>query len=367
MPKCVNEEKLTEKNNMKANNHEILTFGELVEKHAIDHRVTYVRKMTTRFVPISIGGLSHPVIKDHISDQTRPRFVIRMENSTVDFKGAIVKNNLNEIVKSGLIEHQHEDHAPWFWRQRYQNIDLLQPNERVVGNTLYLSTIWWNSYYHFQVDVMGKLFVLLSCCSLDEFDHIIFAGNPSKYMLEIFATLGLIEKIRIEPSVPMMYSKLTIPSYCANGDGYIPADLVHFLQKSVGKNIPVRPKSKIYISRKNAGTRRVINEDAVETFLMKYGFKTLFLEQMTVLEQLTEFANATDVIAPHGAGLTNLIYAQEGTRVLEFFSGQYVNKCYAELSGESKLEYYYAVFEKNPESPDDIMVDLKILDEFLQQ
>jgi len=343
----------------------ILTFGELIEKHAFNNQLTYGRKLTKRTVPKSLGGYSHPVIRDHISDQTRPRFILEMENSTIHFNGAIVLNNQNEIVKGALFEHQHGDDSPWLWRQRYLNIDISYPKQIVIGNSLYLTTIWWNNYYHFHVDVLGKLFIAAMYHSLEEFDHIIFPGSPSQYMLEIFSNLRLIDKLRLEPNMPIMYSKITIPSYSAFGDGYVPFDLINFLKKNVGGNIPVKTKSKIYISRKNATTRRVLNEDALEIILNKNGFKTLYLEHMPISEQISEFANASVIITPHGAGLTNLVYAQERTRILEFFSTHYVNKCFAELAGEANLDYHYAVFEKVPQSPEDIMVDLNILNDFL--
>jgi capsular polysaccharide biosynthesis protein len=128
----------------------------------------------------------------------------------------------------------------------------------------------------------------------------------------MLAILGLLEKIRIEQKEPIVYSKITIPSYCASGDGYIPIDLVQFLQRSLSINIPgSKEKSKIYVSRKNAGWRRVINEEYLEPILKKANFKILCNETMSVGDQIQAFSNASVVIAPHGAGLTNIIYSHK--------------------------------------------------------
>jgi capsular polysaccharide biosynthesis protein len=191
-------------------------------------------------------------------------------------------------------------------------------------------------------------------------------GPPPPYIVEMIAILGLTGKIRFEPSEPITYARLTVPSYCASGDGYIPSDLVNFLRNNLARNVPLeRDKRKLFISRKNAGWRRILNEPNVESLLKKANFKTLRLEEMSVKEQITEFTNASIVIAPHGAGLTNLIYSQEGTKVLEFFSESYVNKCYVELAGESMLDYYYAVFKAPEQSPKDMFLDLALLEQFL--
>jgi hypothetical protein len=351
---------------MRVDSHKILTFGEIINQHALEGCTKYSRALTKRSTSRAIDGLSHPIIQDHVSNQSTPRFAVYLENATPYLNGAIIKNKDNEIIKSPFLHHQHNDHAPWSWYERYSTYELSQPTKMILGNTLYLSDIWWESYYHFQVDILGKMLVALSFYPLVNYDYIILPNTPPSYVLEILEILGIIHKIRIEPKEPVTYSQLTIPSYCASGDGYIPIELVRFLQDNVAKNISnSKEKSKIYISRKNAGWRRVINEELLEPILKKAGFKILCNENMSVKEQIVAFSNASTVISPHGAGLTNLIYCNAGTRVFEVFSESYIHKCYAELAGEMELDYHYAVFKNPPQSPKDILLDINVLDKFL--
>src|SRR5262249_3411263 len=65
----------------------------------------------------------------------------------------------------------------------------------------------------------------------------------------------------------------------------------------------------IYISRSKAHKRRLINEDQVVKFLSAYDFRAYVLEQMSFEEQVRLFHQARMVVAPHGAGLTNMIFA----------------------------------------------------------
>jgi hypothetical protein len=58
------------------------------------------------------------------------------------------------------------------------------------------------------------------------------------------------------------------------------------------------------------------NETEVESGLKSYGFKTYLLEKMSLREQVILFAQAKIVIAPHGAGLTNLIFSQPAREAL---------------------------------------------------
>jgi capsular polysaccharide biosynthesis protein len=48
-----------------------------------------------------------------------------------------------------------------------------------------------------------------------------------------------------------------------------------------------------------------------------HGFSTHMLEDLSFDEQITLFSQAEFVVAPHGAGLANLLFCQPGTKVLE--------------------------------------------------
>jgi capsular polysaccharide biosynthesis protein len=63
---------------------------------------------------------------------------------------------------------------------------------------------------------------------------------------------------------------------------------------------------KIYITRNDALTRRVVNEQEVIEELTKIGFEIFSLEGLSIVDQAKLFSMAKIVVAPHGAGLTNL-------------------------------------------------------------
>ncbi len=74
-----------------------------------------------------------------------------------------------------------------------------------------------------------------------------------------------------------------------------------FLRKQFLQKTPFPMKEKrerIYISRKSASLRRVINEQDVIQFLEKFGFKSICLETLSVAEQAVTFAAAKVIIAP---------------------------------------------------------------------
>ncbi len=94
---------------------------------------------------------------------------------------------------------------------------------------------------------------------------------------------------------------------------------------------------KIFISRRKALGRRIINENEVIKALEPLGFTTYILEEMSYIEQVKLFAQAKVIIAPHGAGLTNLIFA-DNPIIVELF-GAYVGREFANLARGMGFKY----------------------------
>jgi hypothetical protein len=74
--------------------------------------------------------------------------------------------------------------------------------------------------------------------------------------------------------------------------------------------------TRIFITRRNARAR-VIGEWEVEHALSSIGFTPVTASGMTVSEQARLFSKAEVIVAGHGAGLTNMIFAPTGARVVE--------------------------------------------------
>lgn len=98
---------------------------------------------------------------------------------------------------------------------------------------------------------------------------------------------------------------------------------------------------RIWISRSKASGRRVVNEAEVMELLSRFGFVSRILEDLSFTEQVRLFAKARFVVAPHGAGLANMIFSDE-LSVVELF-GSYVNPSFFTLA--SSLGFRYACLE----------------------
>jgi len=119
---------------------------------------------------------------------------------------------------------------------------------------------------------------------------------------------------------------------------------------------------RIYISRADADLRQVTNESAVMSHLSNKGFERYVLSEMTMKEQVDLFSSAELVVAPHGAGLINMIYGDH-ISVVELF-GDNVHPCYYAIAAGFGFEYRYLLCEPVGKS---MRVDVERLDEVVSE
>ena len=96
----------------------------------------------------------------------------------------------------------------------------------------------------------------------------------------------------------------------------------------------------IYISRKDSGNRVMLNEDSVESFFKTKGYHVISLSGLSVDDQILIFNGAEKIVAPHGAGLSNIIFCKKGTKVLEFSFEGYNNPCFIRIAQAINLDYH---------------------------
>jgi hypothetical protein len=114
--------------------------------------------------------------------------------------------------------------------------------------------------------------------------------------------------------------------------------------------------NRIYISRKNAIERRVVNENEVLNMLEQYGFERHFLENKSLKENIRLFRDADIIVGPHGAGLTDIIFSKE-CALVELF-GIKLNRSYENLASTLGIDYRPVYCQADSA---DIIVDIKEL------
>ena len=129
---------------------------------------------------------------------------------------------------------------------------------------------------------------------------------------------------------------------------------------------------RVYISRNNSPRRIITNEKELEDLLHKYNFEKYYLEDLSVEDQISLFHSAECVVAPHGAGLVNLVYSNSDTTVLEIFPQYYHDNSFYLLADNKKMPNYHYYIADTPNTQnthpqnEDITVNIRIVEDFLK-
>jgi capsular polysaccharide biosynthesis protein len=196
-------------------------------------------------------------------------------------------------------------------------------------------------------DILPRLELLRrSEIKFKEIDWFIVNSLSKPYQQQTLDLLGIAKDKIIESDrhSHIQASELIVPSFPGYLD-WVPEGTIKFLRETFLPQINLNQnnRSKIYVSRAKAKNRQLINEIEVSQLLTKSGFVTVFLEEMSFLEQVEIFANAKMIVSPHGSGLTNLVFCSSDTKVVELFSPNYIRTDYWMISQQLNLQHYYIV------------------------
>ncbi|MCE2571537.1 glycosyltransferase family 61 protein [Motilimonas eburnea] len=105
----------------------------------------------------------------------------------------------------------------------------------------------------------------------------------------------------------------------------------------------VTPK-RIFLARKPV--LRQYNQKDVFSFLCKYGFEEVYMEDLTIEQQISYIANAEYIVGPTGAAWTNVIFAKKGTKALCWMAKEIGDfPCYSQLAKIVGVELNYIFYD----------------------
>ena len=134
-------------------------------------------------------------------------------------------------------------------------------------------------------------------------------------------------------------SRVLVPSLLAMSTFPHP-EVVKMLRRwFLFKRHPDKPSRRIFVSRADAQSRRLVNEDALWPILCSHGFERVVLGQMSFDEQVRLFAEVDVLLAVHGAGMTNMVFMPPKSRVIEIACAQHPATFFTHLALVSARPY----------------------------
>lgn len=220
------------------------------------------------------------------------------------------------------------------------------PTDRIDVPVVVLATLWRpTNYYHWWIDYVCRA-AAIAVCSDDFQDHVEILIDPSltreqrsllRAVLPSTFPLSPISRHRRVRASHLILLPRSSDFNAATVDPQVAARVRAAVESRYSLE-PSASRKLIYVSREFATRRRFTNEMMLQDLLRRRGFSIVYLEQIPQRDQISMFREADTIVAQHGAGLTNLLFAQSGTRVLEIFSGREAHH-YRWLAHAMQLDY----------------------------
>ncbi len=270
--------------------------------------------------PFYLGDALHP-----FSGTFEETFILSIPNGIAhSHYGWVVISNM--FIKE-MIWKDIEMHL-----QSVYNIATLHKHI-VHDKVVVLGQLAYFNYFHMLSELLGRLaLVEMHGIAYDK----VFIPQNTKFLKEALQLWGLSQDQIIDTfgqTFCIQADTLILPSMVGNITGglklfscYPRADLLGYVKEKLLKAALAKPlfKSaceKVFISRKDAPARKIINEDEVFAQLQPLGFKRYVLSDLSVAQQIQLFHHAKVVIGAQGTSLANSMFCKPHTKVIELFQG----------------------------------------------
>jgi glycosyl transferase family 61 len=309
--------------------------------------------------------IAQELVNENITQLEQELFVCGLSHVYLQLDNGLVEVEGGKILAESGMKSNRLRAASLLGNKKSGNIPHFSD-----GTYATIVTVFDRNYYHWFIDTLPRLY-LFSALNLDEPvtllmrpDSKLYQTTSLRWCLPKNMTVQYVsdhKKVGVE--------KLLMPSYIrSNTNGYVPIEHLNYVRDAIFKNVPIQTKTdqRIYISRSRASRRRVLNEDEVIACLLKYGYKIVQTEKLTLEQQVAQFRAATHIVSPHGAGLVNMLFADNAT-IVEFLGDPNPGSLhFGRLAATLGHKHHYLPVKQKGKDTD-MFVDISVLEKKLAE
>ena len=180
-----------------------------------------------------------------------------------------------------------------------------------ISNAFVLGSSTSNNYYRNISTFLYRVYFIT-----EKTINIAIHRNTSNYVREFIKYILDLKKIKLKKFIFLddnfyLFKDSQIPSF------FDINNVIKFYECAFPFNKNTKSNDFIYISRRNANWRNIINESDFTAHIEKEGFQIIDFETLTIKDQIRKIQSAKKIIAPHGSGLTNLVFGKTKNEVIE--------------------------------------------------
>jgi capsular polysaccharide biosynthesis protein len=324
----------------------MLTTKAWVEKYGAKYKAEFIALFPASKIeekpPLTLESQVHKIYKDEYLHEAPAGFVAKIPAARVwGRNGTVIAPN--DILLTD-VSREFGAYGGIMGKAHSINKQLsLYKCTNLNGNIAVLGTAGTYNYHHWLYDTFCRIYLLKLAGVFDKIDYFIIDFTGLSFQKESLLRIGIpIEKIicandnwrfHIEAEtlyIPSLPSKL----------GRVGVWPVHFLRETFLEKSPNTPV-RLYISRRKATSRKLVNEEEIIRFLEGEGFIEFFPEDHSIVETAACFSKADFIVGVHGSGFANLAFIGKNTKVIDIVAPLHLDPYYWMLSNRNQSHYGY--------------------------
>ena len=211
------------------------------------------------------------------------------------------------------------------------------------GDAFLLGGPWVHNYYHVLIDYLPRLLQLDGMTGGGTIPIAVPDAGLAGVIRQALDALSMPNPVLSLAPGRHRFDRLILP-HRISGPMDVSPLVGHFADTRLGPALlrhrgTATSGRRIYISRQDARSRRLLNEDDLIARLSHLGFDCVTLSGLSLQDQAALFSSADIVVASHGAALANLIFSRPGTRFLEIFGDGFIAAYFRQLGRRRGLHY----------------------------
>jgi len=266
----------------------------------------------------------------------------------------------------------------------FQEAIALSPNLLVEFDDdqtyLVIHHSWFTNYYHWICEGIPRLWQVKK--QLHEM-VLLFPDelNNIEFVRESLRPFRFKNVVAIDTCQCLSVKNLCLPPIkpvCDSYDSRVMNDIREFYRayNAANRLSNLTFGKKLFLSRCKSARRNISNNAEVEELVTRFGFTVIYNEDLSFWDQLSVYSNANCLVSAHGAGLTNMIFMEANSSIVELYkrksnSNDWHSFAYWYLADTLQFKYYQHSCE--PIDPGehfltaDINVDIEKLEQTLIQ
>lgn len=221
-----------------------------------------------------------------------------------------------------------------FFENGYMLIDINKTCKKIIKEGIMMVGLASYNYYHWLIEYLPK-FEIIEKCNLNQ-NVPLLIDEVCKNIPQIKESIEIFNKkkrpiIYLKPNTQYQIKRLFIPSpmnwviintknnqKLMDTDFVISKESLQFIRNKCLSLIKKRKKNgikRIYIARKNSQLRK-FNEADIKKIFLDLGFEIIYPEEISFIKQVELFSQVEIIAGATGAGLTNIIFAPQNTKII---------------------------------------------------